>query len=116
LEGTCTAAVPVVASSLTAALTIRAAINAQIYLIFILNHTPSDYRILGRLSQQLFAQLVSTPSHAWRLLNTTTGIATSAGIRYFLEISHPISIAKSTRVYEENYVESIFSIALKTQC
>lgn len=97
LSGTCTEAVPVVASSLTAALTIRAAIKRPDLFKSLILTTPSGLSDFGQdYRNNFFAQLVSTPILD-RILYTT-GIATSAGIRNFLENRQ---FAKSNRVYEE---------------
>lgn len=108
LEETCTEAVPVVASSLTAALTIRAAIKRPDLFKSLILTTPSGLSDFGQnYRNNFFAQLVSTPILD-RLLYTT-GIATSAGIRNFLENRQ---FAKSNRVYEE-IVEAYLASAQK---
>ncbi len=97
LEGTCHQAVPVVASSLTAAFTIRAAIERPDLFKSLILTTPSGLADFGQdYKSSFFAQLVSTPILD-RILYST-GIATSAGIRNFLENRQ---FAKSNRVYEE---------------
>lgn len=97
LEGTCHQSVPVVASSLTAAFTIRAAIERPDLFKSLILTTPSGLADFGQdYKSSFFAQLVSTPILD-RILYTT-GIATSAGIRNFLENRQ---FAKSNRVYEE---------------
>jgi pimeloyl-ACP methyl ester carboxylesterase len=97
LSGTCTEAVAVIASSLTAALTIRAAIKRPDLFKSLILTTPSGLSDFGKdYRNNFFAQLVSTPILD-RILYTT-GIATSAGIRNFLETRQ---FAKSNRVYEE---------------
>lgn len=108
LSGTCTEAVPVVASSLTAALTIRAAIKRPDLFKSLILTTPSGLSDFGQnYRNNFFAQLVSTPVLD-RILYTT-GIATSAGIRNFLETRQ---FAKSNRVYEE-IVEAYLASAQK---
>lgn len=105
LEKTCTEATPVVASSLTGALVIRAAIaRPELFKSLILS-TPAGLSDFGQdFRQTFFARLVSTPILD-RLLYTT-GIATRSGIRDFLEnrqFAHP------SRIYEEivdAYLES----------
>lgn len=97
LSGTCRDAVPVVASSLTAALTIRAAIKRPDLFKCLILTTPSGLSDFGKdYRSNFFAQLVSTPILD-RILYTTA-IATSAGIRNFLETRQ---FAKSNRIYEE---------------
>ncbi|MBD2491540.1 alpha/beta fold hydrolase [Aulosira sp. FACHB-615] len=97
LQQTCTEAVTVIASSLTAALTIRVAIaHPELFKSLILT-TPaglSDFG--GDYSRSFFAQLVSVPIID-RLLYST-GIATEAGIRSFLEQRQ---FAQANRVYQE---------------
>lgn len=97
LEATCTEAISVVASSLTAAFTIRAAIaRPELFKSLILT-IPAGLSDFGQdYSRSFFAQLVSTPILD-RLLYST-GIATSAGIRNFLENRQ---FANSSRVYQE---------------
>ncbi len=97
LEGTCNQAVPVVASSLTAAFTIRAAIERPDLFKSLILTTPAGLADFGQdYRRSFFAQVVSTPILD-RILYTT-GIATSAGIRNFLENRQ---FAQSSRVYEE---------------
>lgn len=97
LEGTCNQAVPVVASSLTAAFTIRAAIKRPDLFKSLILTTPAGLADFGQdYRRSFFAQVVSTPILD-RILYTT-GIATSAGIRNFLENRQ---FAQSSRVYEE---------------
>ncbi|HEY9727272.1 MAG TPA: alpha/beta hydrolase [Chroococcales cyanobacterium] len=97
IEQTCTEPVPVVASSLTAAFTIRAAIaRPELFKCLILT-TPAGLSDFGEnYTRSFFAQLVSTPILD-RLLYST-GVATSAGIRAFLENRQ---FAQSSRVYQE---------------
>lgn len=105
LEQTCTEAVTVIASSLTAAFTIRVAIaHPDLFKSLILT-LPAGLSDFGEnYSNSIFAQIVSVPI-VDRLLYTT-GIATSSGIRNFLEQRQ---FADSSRVYEEivnAYLES----------
>lgn len=97
LEKTCTEPVPVIASSLTAAFTIRAAIaRPELFKCLILT-TPSGLSDFGEdYSRSFFAQLVSTPILD-RILYST-GVATSGGIRNFLENRQ---FARPSRVYQE---------------
>jgi pimeloyl-ACP methyl ester carboxylesterase len=97
--------VTVIASSLTAAFTIRLAIaRPELFKSLILT-TPAGLSDFGAdYSRSFFAQLISTPILD-RLLYST-GIATSNGIRSFLEQRQ---FARSSRVYEEiveAYLES----------
>jgi pimeloyl-ACP methyl ester carboxylesterase len=105
LEGTCTAPTPVVASSLTAAFTIRAAIARPDLFKCLILTTPSGLSDFGEdYRRSFFAQLVSTPVLD-RILYST-GVASSAGIRSFLENRQ---FARPTRVYQEivdAYLES----------
>src|SRR4028118_1522799 len=97
LEGTCTEPVPVVASSLTAALTIRAAIARPDLFKSLILTTPAGLSDFGQdYTRSFFAQVVSTPILD-RILYST-GIATSGGIRNFLENRQ---FARPSRVYEE---------------
>ncbi|MDJ0735441.1 MAG: alpha/beta hydrolase [Nostocaceae cyanobacterium] len=105
LEQTCNSPVTVIASSLTAAITIRVAIaNPQLFKSLILT-TPAGLSDFGEnYSRSLFAQIVSTPVID-RLLYSA-GIATPGGIRNFLEKRQ---FAMENRVYEEivaAYLES----------
>jgi pimeloyl-ACP methyl ester carboxylesterase len=97
LEQTCTGATPVIASSLTAALTIRAAIaRPELFKSLILT-TPAGLSDFGEdYTRTFFAQLVSTPILD-RILYTT-GVATSGGIRNFLETRQ---FARPNRIYPE---------------
>lgn len=105
LEQTCNGAVTVIASSLTAAFAIRVAIaRAELFKSLILT-APAGLSDFGdSFSRSFFAQLVSLP-----ILDRfiySTGVATSNGIRSFLEqrqFAHP------NRVYQEivdAYLES----------
>ncbi|MCV3216265.1 alpha/beta hydrolase [Plectonema radiosum NIES-515] len=105
LEQTCTEPVTVIASSLTAAFTIRVAIaHPDLFKSLILT-LPAGLSDFGQdYSRSIFAQIVSVPI-VDRLLYTT-GIATSSGIRNFLEQRQ---FAESSRVYSEiveAYLES----------
>ncbi|HEY9632486.1 MAG TPA: alpha/beta hydrolase [Coleofasciculaceae cyanobacterium] len=97
LQATCTEPTPVVASSLTAAFTIRAAIARPDLFKSLILTTPAGLSDFGQdYSRSFFAQLVSTPVLD-RILYST-GIATSAGIRSFLENRQ---FAQSRRIYQE---------------
>ncbi|MEB3182658.1 MAG: alpha/beta hydrolase [Nostocaceae cyanobacterium] len=105
LEQTCSEPVTVIASSLTAALTIRVAIeNPHLFKSLILT-TPAGLADFGEdYSKGLFAQIVSVP--VVDKLLYSTGIATRGGIRTFLEQRQ---FAQSNLVYEEiveAYLES----------
>jgi pimeloyl-ACP methyl ester carboxylesterase len=105
IEQTCTSPVPVVASSLTAAFTIRAAIAKPDLFKSLILTTAAGLSDFGEnYTRSFFAQLVSTPILD-RLLYSA-GVATSAGIRSFLEQRQ---FARPSRVYEEivdAYLES----------
>ncbi|WP_392532195.1 alpha/beta fold hydrolase [Nostoc sp. C117] len=96
-EQTCTRAVTTIASSLTAAFTIRVAIaHPDLFKSLILT-TPAGLSDFGEdYSRSFFAQLVSVP--VIDRLIYSTGVATSGGIRAFLEQRQ---FAQSNRVYEE---------------
>jgi pimeloyl-ACP methyl ester carboxylesterase len=105
LAQTCTEPVTVIASSLTAALTIRVAIaHPNLFKSLILT-TPAGLSDFGEdYSRSFFAQLVSVPV-VDRLLYSA-GIATSGGIRSFLEQRQ---FAQPSRIYQEivdAYLES----------
>ena len=105
IEQTCSQPVTVIASSLTAAFTIRVAIaHPHLFKSLVLT-TPAGLSDFGEdYSRSFFAQLVSTPILD-RLLYST-GVATSNGIRTFLEQRQ---FADSSRVYQEivdAYLES----------
>lgn len=97
IEQTCTQPTPVVASSLTAAFTIRAAIaRPELFKCLILT-TPAGLSDFGEnYTRSFFAQLVSTPILD-RILYST-GVANEVGIRSFLENRQ---FARPTRVYQE---------------
>ncbi len=105
LQQTCNGPVTVIASSLTAAFTIRVAIaNSQLFKSLILT-TSAGLADFGQdYSQSFFAQLVGIPV-VDRLLYSA-GIATRGGIRSFLEQRQ---FAQPHRIYEEivdAYLES----------
>lgn len=97
LQQTCDGAVTVIASSLTAAFTIRVAINHPELFKSLILTTPAGLSDFGEdYTRSFFAQLISTP-----ILDKfiyTAGVATSGGIRSFLEQRQ---FANSSRVYEE---------------
>ncbi|MEO1671072.1 MAG: alpha/beta hydrolase [Cyanobacteria bacterium J06631_2] len=97
IERTCSEPVTVVASALTAAFTIRAAIaRPELFKSLILT-TAAGLNEFGRDYQEnFFTRLAATPIID-RLLYST-GVATSFGIRSFLEQRQ---FAKSDRVYPE---------------
>lgn len=105
LEQTCSAPTTVIASSLTAAITIRAAITRPELFKSLILTTPAGLSDFGEdYSRSFFAQLASTPILD-RLLYST-GIATSGGIRSFL---FSRQFANPDRAYEEianAYLES----------
>lgn len=105
LEQTCDSPTPVVASSLTAALTIRAAIERPDLFKSLILTTPSGLSDFGEsYRNSFFAQLVKTP--VLDRIIYTTGVANSAGIRTFLEERQ---FARSNRIYPEiveAYLES----------
>ncbi len=108
LQQTCQGAVTVIASSLTAALTIRLAISHPELFKSLILTTPAGISDFGQdYSKNTFAQIVSIPVID-RLLYTTA-IATSGGIRNFLEERQ---FAQASRVYEE-IVEAYLSSALQ---
>ncbi|WP_413175614.1 alpha/beta fold hydrolase [Anabaena azotica] len=97
IEQTCTGRVTVVASSLTAAFVIRVAISHPDLFKSLILISPAGLSDFGQdYSRSFFAQLVSVPL-VDRLLYST-GIATDAGIRSFLEQRQ---FAYSNRVYQE---------------
>jgi pimeloyl-ACP methyl ester carboxylesterase len=105
LQQTCTGPVRVIASSLTAAFTIRVAIaHPELFKSLILT-IPSGISDFGQdYSRTFFAQLISIPVID-RILYTT-GVATENGIRSFLEQRQ---FARPNRIYEEivqAYLES----------
>lgn len=105
IEQTCTEPVPVIASSLTAAFTIRAAIaRPELFKSLILT-TPAGLSDFGEnYTRSFFAQLVSTPVLDRLIYNV--GVANAGGIRTFLEQNQ---FASANRVYDEiveAYLES----------
>ncbi|BAT51135.1 Alpha/beta hydrolase fold protein [Nostoc sp. NIES-3756] len=96
-QQTCTEPVTAIASSLTAAFTIRVAIaHPELFKSLILV-TPAGLSDFGEnYTRSIFAQIVSVPLLD-RLLYST-GIATSGGIRSFLEQRQ---FAQPNRVYDE---------------
>jgi len=97
IEKTCSEPVPVVASSLTAAFTIRAAIERPDLFKCLILTTPAGLSDFGEdYTRSFFAQLIKTP-FLDRIIYST-GVATTTGIRSFLEnrqFAHP------ERVYQE---------------
>jgi len=105
LQQTCSGPVTTIASSLTAAFTIRVAIaHPELFKSLILT-TPAGLSDFGEdYSRSFFAQLISVPIID-RLLYST-GVATSGGIRSFLEQRQ---FAQPSRIYQEivdAYLES----------
>ncbi len=97
IQQTCTGPVKVIASSLTAAFTIRVAIAHPELFKSLTLVTPAGLSDFGEdYSRSIFAQIVSVPI-VDRVLYST-GIATSAGIRNFLEQRQ---FAQSNRIYPE---------------
>ena len=105
IEQTCTEPTPVVASSLTAALTIRAAIaRPELFKCLILTTAAGLSDFGENYTRSFFAQLVSTP--ILDRIIYSTGVANRAGISSFLENRQ---FARSSRIYEEivdAYLES----------
>lgn len=105
IEQTCSRPTPVVASSLTAAFTIRAAIERPDLFEGLILTTPAGLSDFGEnYTRSFFAQLVSTP--VFDRLLYGAGVATSQGIRSFLEQRQ---FAQANRVYPEivaAYLES----------
>ncbi|MGE5656192.1 MAG: alpha/beta fold hydrolase [Actinomycetota bacterium] len=97
IEQTCSSPTVVIASSLTAAFTIRAAVaRPELFKSLILT-IPSGLSDFGEdYSRSFFAQLVSTPIVDRLLYNL--GIATRDGIRSFLEQRQ---FAQPNRIYQE---------------
>lgn len=97
IEKTCTSPVPVVASSLSAAFTIRAAIlRPDLFQCLILT-TPAGLSDFGEdYSRSIFAQIISIPYVDKLIYNA--GVATTSGINSFLQsrqFAHP------ERIYPE---------------
>ncbi len=105
IEKTCDSPTDVIASSLTGAIVIRAAIARPDLFKSLILTIPSGLSDFGQdYGRSFFAQLVATPILD-RLLYST-GIATDGGIRSFLEQRQ---FADSRRVYQEivdAYLES----------
>jgi pimeloyl-ACP methyl ester carboxylesterase len=105
IEKTCGSPTDVIASSLTGAIVIRAAIARPDLFKSLILTIPSGLSDFGQdYGRSFFAQLVATPILD-RLLYST-GIATDAGIRSFLEQRQ---FADSRRIYQEivdAYLES----------
>ncbi|GAB4201139.1 MAG: alpha/beta hydrolase [Coleofasciculaceae cyanobacterium] len=97
IEQTCTEPTPVIASSLTAAFTIRAAIARPELFKYLILTTPAGLSDFGEnYTRSFFAQLVSTP--ILDRIIYSTGVATEVGIRSFLENRQ---FARPIRVYQE---------------
>ena len=105
LEKTCIEPVTVIASSLTAAFTIRAAIERSDLFKSLILTTPAGLSEFGEdYSRSFFAQLVSIPTLDKFIYNV--GVANAGGIRSFLENRQ---FACPERVYQEivdAYLES----------
>lgn len=105
IEQTCHEPITAIASSLTAAFTLRVAINRPELFKSLILTTPAGLSDFGEnYTQSFFVQLVSTPI-VDRLLYSV-GIATSGGIRNFLENRQ---FARPERIYDEiveAYLES----------
>jgi len=97
LQETCEGPTIVIASALTAALTIRLATEEPELFKALILTTPAGLSDFGEnYTRSFFAQLVSTPILD-RILYST-GVATQGGIRSFLEQRQ---FAQPSRVYEE---------------
>jgi len=97
LRETCEGPTTVIASALTAAFTIRIAIEQPELFKSLILTTPAGLSDFGEnYTRSFFAQLVSTPILD-RVLYST-GVATKGGIRSFLEQRQ---FAQPSRVYEE---------------
>lgn len=108
LEQTCSGSTTVIASSLTAAFVIRAAILRPDLFKSLILTTPTGLSDFGEdYGRSFFAQLVNTPILD-RVLYSV-GIATSTGIRTFLEQRQ---FADPRRIYEE-IVEAYLQSALE---
>lgn len=106
LEQTCSAPATVIASSLTAAFTIRVAIQRPDLFKSLIVVNPSGLLDFGEDNgRRLFAQIAKIPILD-RLLYST-GIANQAGIQSFLETRQ---FAKSDRIYQE-IVEAYYQSA-----
>ncbi len=108
IEKTCDSPTDAIASSLTGAIAIRAAIARPDLFKSLILTTPSGLSDFGQnYRNSFFAQLVNTPILD-RLLYST-GIATDGGIRSFLEQRQ---FADSRRVYQE-IVDAYLASALE---
>lgn len=97
IENTCDQPITVIASSLTAALTIRAAINRPELFKSLILTTPAGLSDFGEdYKNNFFAQLVKTPILDKLIYNT--GIANAGGITTFLETRQ---FAHPDRIYPE---------------
>jgi haloalkane dehalogenase len=97
IEQTCNGPTAVIASSLTAAFTIRAAIERPDLFKSLILTTPAGLSDFGEnYTRSFFAQIVSVPVLNRFLYNT--GVATDTGIRSFLEQRQ---FARPSRVYQE---------------
>jgi pimeloyl-ACP methyl ester carboxylesterase len=97
IEKTCDRPITAIASSLTAALTVRAAIERPELFKFLILTTPAGLSDFGEdYSRSFFAQLVSTPLLDKLIYNA--GVATAAGILNFLQTRQ---FARPERVYPE---------------
>lgn len=97
LEQTCTRPVIVIASSLTAAFTIRVAIDNPLLFKSLILSAPAGLGDFGQdYAKTFFAQLISVPVVDRWLYNT--GVATPNGIRTFLEQRQ---FAEPSRIYAE---------------
>jgi len=97
LEATCTEAVPVIASSLTAALTIRAAIQRPELFKCLILTTPTGLSDFGQdYTKSFFVQVVTTPFLDKILYSAA--IATAGGIMNFLQTRQ---FARPERIYPE---------------
>ncbi len=97
IEKTCAEPITAIASSLTAALTIRVAIQRPDLFKSLILTTPSGLADFGEnYRNNFFAQVVSTPIIDRLLYNI--GIATNGGIRSFLDNRQ---FARPERVYDE---------------
>lgn len=108
IEKTCSSPLAVIASSLTAAFTIRAALTRPDLFKCLILTTPTGLSDFGEdYSRSFFAQLAKTPLLARFIY--TTAIANRAGIRAFLENRQ---FARPNRISEE-IVEAYLESALQ---
>lgn len=97
IRQTCDAPVTVMASGLTAAFTIRAAVDSPNLFKLLILTTAAGLNDFGHnYSENFFAQVIKVP--ILDRLFYSAGVATSAGIRGFLEQRQ---FAKSDRIYPE---------------